>query len=99
LTYVFGEAQLEGTAAIISTYRLDDTMYGLPPNPALFEQRMIKEAVHEVGHTFGLLHCRQFDCVMHSSAGVEEVDIKSRSFCPDCAARVVRPAVSTLFRD
>lgn len=86
LTYVFGEAQLDGMAAIISTHRLDDTLYGLPPNRALFEERMIKEAVHELGHTFGLLHCREYDCVMHSSQGVEEVDVKSVNFCSQCRA-------------
>lgn len=85
LTYVFGEAQLDGMAAIISTYRLDDTRYGLPANPRRFEERMIKEAVHELGHAFGLIHCRNFECVMHSSSGVEEVDLKSASFCKQCA--------------
>lgn len=70
LTYVFGEAQLDGTAAIISTYRLDDTMYGLPPNRSLLDERVLKEAVHELGHTFGLVHCGNFTCVMHSSTEI-----------------------------
>ncbi|MBI2618919.1 MAG: archaemetzincin family Zn-dependent metalloprotease [Ignavibacteriales bacterium] len=84
LTYVFGEAQLNGMAAIVSSYRLDDALYGLPPNRGIFEDRLMKEAVHELGHTFGLLHCRQFDCVMHSSTAVEEIDLKSVHFCPLC---------------
>jgi len=84
LTFVFGEAQLDGTAALVSAYRLDDVFYGLPPNRNLFEQRLIKEAVHELGHTFGLIHCRDYNCVMHSSTSVEEVDIKGSEFCENC---------------
>lgn len=84
LTYVFGEAQLSGPAAIVSSYRFDDTLYGLPPNRTRYEDRMKKEAVHELGHTFGLVHCPRFDCVMHSSSAVEEIDIKSSHFCRTC---------------
>ena len=84
LTYVFGEAQLDGKAAMISTFRLDDALYGYPPNPALFNERLAKEAVHEIGHTFGLLHCFDYRCVMHSSTSVEEIDVKGNSFCTDC---------------
>lgn len=86
LTYVFGEAQLDGMAALVSSFRLDDRLYGLPENRDLFERRLIKEAVHELGHTFGLLHCSRFDCVMHSSTAVEEIDLKSEMFCAECEA-------------
>ncbi len=86
LTYVFGEAQLDGPVAVVSAHRLDDTLYGLPANPALTIERLIKEAVHELGHTFGLVHCRDYRCVMHSSTTVEEIDIKSENFCPSCEA-------------
>lgn len=85
LTFIFGEAQLDGKAAIVSTRRLDERFYGLPERSSLLEQRLLKEAVHELGHTFGLFHCRHFECVMHSSTVVEEIDLKSSSFCPECA--------------
>jgi archaemetzincin len=84
LTYVFGEAQLDGIAALVSSFRFDERFYGMPENKALFEKRLIKEAVHELGHTFGLVHCRRFDCVMHSSTAVEEIDVKSENFCAEC---------------
>jgi len=84
LTYVFGEAQLDGSAAVVSSYRLDDTLYGLPPNPSLLQDRLLKEAVHELGHTFGLIHCFNQECVMHSSSAVEEIDLKSSAFCRNC---------------
>ena len=88
LTFVFGEAQLAGPAAVFSTHRLRPTFYGLPPDPEWLLERSVKEAVHELGHTFGLLHCRRTDCVMRSSTVAEDVDLKPASFCRDCA-RVV----------
>jgi archaemetzincin len=88
LTYVFGEAQLDGRCAVISFHRLDETFYGFPPNPRLLEERLHKEAVHELGHTYGLLHCQRYDCVMHSSMAVEEVDVRPINFCSECAVDV-----------
>jgi archaemetzincin len=84
LTFVFGEAQLDGTAAIVSTHRLSNQFYGLESNRFTLLSRLEKEIVHELGHTFGLLHCRQFECVMRSSTYVEEIDLKRIDFCPAC---------------
>ncbi len=84
LTYVFGEAQLGGPAAVVSTNRLRSEKYGLPPDPETLISRLEKEAVHELGHTFGLLHCQEPACVMHSSTYVEEIDPKEASFCATC---------------
>lgn len=84
LTYVFGEAQLDGKSAIVSTHRLSESFYGLDENIQLTKARIIKEAIHELGHTFGLPHCRDYLCVMHSSTGVEEIDLKTKRFCSTC---------------
>lgn len=84
LTFVFGEAQLEGNCAVLSTIRLEQEFYGLPHDENLFRERLLKEAVHELGHTFGLRHCRDWSCVMTSSNGVELVDVKSAGFCRSC---------------
>ena len=43
LTYVFGEAQLNGKAAVVSIYRLRDELYGLPKNPQKLKERLEKE--------------------------------------------------------
>ncbi len=88
LTFVFGEAQLDGTAALVSTCRLDESFYGLPSNPSLLRERLIKEAVHELGHTFGLIHCLHIECVMHSSTSVEEIDLKGMEMCKECRSFV-----------
>jgi len=84
LTFVFGEAQLGGRVALISTHRLHPQFYGLPENEKLFYSRCEKEAKHELGHTSGLVHCRSYECVMHVSNSVEQVDLKQSSFCPTC---------------
>ncbi len=88
LTYVFGEAQLEGIAGVMSTFRLDDTIYGLPPDDIKLFERSIKESVHELGHTFGLLHCRNFDCAMHASTTVDDIDIKGAALCGECLRKI-----------
>jgi archaemetzincin len=86
LTYVFGEAQLGGTAAVVSTARLleDVEMFGRK----LLVERLAKEAVHEVGHAFGLLHCETPACVMGRSPAVREVDEKSSELCGECRTRL-----------
>ena len=85
-TFVFGEAQLGGAAALISTHRLRQQFYGLPGNNDLFYVRAEKEATHELGHTRGLVHCRSYDCVMHFSNSIEQVDMRSSAFCQACEA-------------
>lgn len=84
LTYVFGEAQLGGEIAVVSYHRLETERYGLPPDPVLAQSRLLKEAIHELGHTFGLIHCSAQECVMHTSTYAEDIDIKLGAFCPAC---------------
>jgi len=82
---VFGQAQLAGPGAVVSTYRLRSEFYGLPSDEGALLERTIKECVHELGHAFGLVHCADFGCVMHASTSVEEVDLKPAGFCGRCA--------------
>ena len=84
LTFVFGQSQLSGPSALVSTFRLRNQFYGLPPDEGLLLDRTVKEAVHELGHAFGLVHCGVYDCVMHASTTVDEVDLKRSAFCGRC---------------
>lgn len=84
LTFVFGQAQLDGPGAVVSTFRLRNEFYGLSPDEGLLVERTIKEAVHELGHGFGLVHCAEPACVMHASSYVEEVDTKGADLCQRC---------------
>ncbi|HLK46991.1 MAG TPA: archaemetzincin family Zn-dependent metalloprotease [Bryobacteraceae bacterium] len=90
LTFVFGEAQLNGNCATVSLARLREESYGMPPREALLRERLLKQAVHELGHTFGLRHCPNWQCVMTSSHAVERVDVKSTEFCAACRKQVFR---------
>jgi archaemetzincin len=86
LTHVFGEAQLGGRCCIVSLRRLNPAAFGFPwavrPEPG--ESRIVKEAVHELGHTFGLRHCRDARCTMHYCRSETDVDRKSGEFCRYC---------------
>jgi archaemetzincin len=89
LTFVFGEAQLEGACAVVSAHRLRQETYGLPPDQMLLRERLLKEAVHELGHTFGLTHCADRSCVMASPHSVEWIDLKTAEFCPSCLPTIL----------
>jgi len=84
LNYVFGAAQLNGKAAIVSTHRLRPEFYNKPANQNLLLERALKEALHELGHAYGLIHCIRYECAMHFSPTVKEIDKKKASFCPSC---------------
>jgi archaemetzincin len=88
LTFVFGEAQLNGIAAVVSFHRLANPFYGMPKDDSLTWKRLEKEIIHELGHTFGLFHCHQFECVMRSSTYVEEIDLKRGVLCTDCQGKL-----------
>ncbi|MBZ5537475.1 MAG: archaemetzincin [Acidobacteriia bacterium] len=86
LSFIFGQAQLNGTVAIISLARLRQEFYGLPSNRMLLLARVVKEALHEMGHTFGLIHCPERTCPMSLSTNIHQVDTKGSEFCAGCRA-------------
>jgi archaemetzincin len=87
LLFIFGQAHVgtPGKGAIISMLRMDPYSYkGGKPNDELLAQRMIKEAIHELGHVFGLRNCGEPECVMYLPKSRKELDKKSDSFCLAC---------------
>ncbi|MBI4699827.1 MAG: archaemetzincin family Zn-dependent metalloprotease [Deltaproteobacteria bacterium] len=90
LTFVFGEAQLGGRAAVVSLCRLREELYLRPPQPVLLLARLRKEIVHELGHGFGLAHCRDERCAMRPSSTVGQTDAKNAALCFRCATLLGR---------
>lgn len=88
LNFVFGEADVLRENCIISLVRLRQEYYGLPKNENLFLLRTLKEAIHELGHTYGLGHCEDKKCVMHFSNSLRDTDIKGPDFCPGCREKL-----------
>lgn len=87
LKYVFGEAQMGGPCALVSAYRLRQEFYGLDRDDALLSQRLLKESVHEVGHTLDLHHCEDYRCAMASSHAVEWIDLRESTLCEVCQSK------------
>ncbi|MHA1669218.1 MAG: archaemetzincin [Promethearchaeota archaeon] len=90
----FGVAKLPKTlnmklprVALISIFRFKELLYDREENPALFEKRTLTEAMHELGHTFGLVHCEN-DCVMQFSDSLMQVDKKTPNFCDTCMRKL-----------
>lgn len=88
--WVFGEATVGGGCAVISTARLRPSAQRAVLEPLLFRARVLKEALHELGHAAGIEHCQTRDCVMAESFDVDDVDRKGTEFCGICTALLRR---------
>jgi archaemetzincin len=80
LNFVFGQAR-SGGPALMSLARLRPEFWGEAPDAGRLLERATKEAVHELGHTYGLGHCRDAQCVMWFSNTLAETDRKGDCFC------------------
>jgi archaemetzincin len=87
-TFVFGLARQGGRACAVSLARTDPSFYGLPPDPALRDERAVAEVLHEMGHLATLEHCPDRGCLMSFAGNVERVDTRGSRFCSSCAARL-----------
>jgi archaemetzincin len=88
LNYIFGLAS--GKRAMISLKRLRPEFYGSPEDEDLFKLRALKEAVHELGHVFGLNHCKDMNCVMYFSNSIRDTDFKDWRYCGQCEWKIMR---------
>jgi archaemetzincin len=84
LTYVYGEAELGGRVALVSSFRLRNDGDGREVPADQYYERLIKVALHEVGHTFSLYHCDDPRCLMQFSPGILNLDALDIRFCERC---------------
>lgn len=88
LNFVFGEAELGGRVGVVYLGRLRPEFYGGEEDYELLLIRTLKEVLHELGHTFGLLHCANRRCVMTFSNSIFDTDYKEANFCKECSKRL-----------
>jgi archaemetzincin len=88
LNFIFGLADPRGRCAMISLARLYPEFYGQPRNPGRFKERALKEAIHELGHLWGLDHCANPACIMFFSNSLTDTDRKGPGFCAQCQSIV-----------
>ncbi len=84
LTYVYGESQLGGQAAVISFHRLHHI------DRQVTYERGAKIAIHEAGHLLGLEHCRELGCLMRFSKQLDQLDLLPMRFCSACEYEIAR---------
>lgn len=89
LSFLFGQAQLDGRVAVVSLCRLHQQFYGLPGDDRMLRERTVKEVLHELGHTFGLVHCSGAKCVMSLATHIGLVDTKEQKYCERCGMQLV----------
>lgn len=94
--FVFGLAQYLGRIAVVSLKRLNTTFYGASTDYRLLLERVTKEAIHELGHVFGLEHCVDKTCVMSFSNSILDVDKKKSAFCKTCRRKLHRQTTLTI---
>lgn len=90
LNFIFGQAEYPGLLALISLARLDPRFYGKPYDEPLMFDRAVKEAIHEICHTYGLSHCSDPRCVMRFSNSILDTDLKSKTPCHVCTAKLLK---------
>ena len=84
-TFVFGEAELGLTRAIVSDFRLKHREDGIMAPEGTYYERLAKVALHELAHTFSLYHCETPKCLMRFSYGLSHLDELDIFFCERCS--------------
>jgi archaemetzincin len=71
---VMGLGYMPGNACVASSFRLSEKNKN---------EQFYKVALHELGHTQGLPHCKDTTCIMRDAQGGNPID-QETGFCPSC---------------
>jgi archaemetzincin len=85
LTFVYGQAELGLSLAIISDFRLKHLEDGIMAPEEVYYERLAKIALHEIAHTLALYHCETPKCLMRYSPGIRHLDELDIFFCERCS--------------
>jgi archaemetzincin len=94
-TFVFGQAELGHSLAIVSDFRLKDMKEGIMAAEDVYYERLVKVVLHELAHTFSLYHCETPKCLMQVSRGLSHLDGLEIFFCERCSF-ALRQSISNL---
>ncbi len=83
MSYVFGQASLDGRVGVWSLARMDDNT-----TDQNFLVRTLKIAAHETGHMFSMRHCAKYECLMSGTNHLQETDRRPLDACPECTAKI-----------
>ena len=84
---------------LVSAHRLRQEFYGLERDDTVLGQRLLKESMHELGHTLDLRHCQDYRCVMASSHSVEWIDLRESTLCESCRSQLqakLKPSIAEM---
>ncbi len=96
--FLFGETHLRHQCSIVSTLSLKENFYNRQDNQDLFNERVIKETIHEIGHlVLGPEHCDNNLCVMRFSVNIEDIDKKSVYLCEKCEQKLEKKRINFNF--
>ncbi len=80
VNHVFGFTDPESRVSVMSLCHLGRKGEA----PAKIARRASKTAIHELGHSYGLRHCKDHRCVMFFSFNLTDTDYKDSGFCERC---------------
>ena len=100
LNFIFGQAEINGRMCVISLARFAEPQEHIALwESALFKRRTANLLLHELGHTFNLMHCGNDDCVMKFANSLVELDNQRDHYCADCLAKLGRAGIISVFTE